>query len=294
MRIRNCWIFGLAGVAAACSSDRTYAPPGTMLTDAQVSADVAATAGMAAAGSVEEQGHYFDYVGVSPSVNTFAQLGHVSSGMPVPSADNSAPTTTPVKPVCAYVSSTGRWMCAPYVNSRGLTVLSSYAYFDASGHPMQRYSSVTTERIEYKSQLDGPVGDGTTLTGVTHRTGHQVLSGLSAKETTHVWNGAGVSADTTYHHDAAGSRHYAGIELDSVKNVVYLQPRMPGTYPLSGQVVRVANYSVTAVGKATETRSVSRTAVTTFNGTAAVPIRLGTMSCTLHLDTRKVDGCTSH
>ena len=276
----------------ACSSDRAYAPPGTVLTDAQVSKDIAATAGLAAAGSIEDQGVYLDIAGVSPSLNTFGQLGSISTRTPTPNADNSAPPAAAVKPSCTYAASAGRWTCAPFVNARGLTVLWSYAYFDASGHPMQRYNSLTTEKIEYDSQLDGPVGDGTAFIGVTHRKVNQALSGLLGKEATRVWNGWGVSADTTSHHSATVSRSYAGIELDSVKSVVYAQPRTPGSYPLSGQVVRIAHYSVTAVGKATETRSVSRTIVTTFNGTATVPIRVGLMSCTLHLDTRKVDGCT--
>lgn len=295
MRIRTTWIFGLAIGAAACASDRSLAPPGTVLTDAQVSADVAATAGLAAAGSIEDQGLYLDNAGVSPSVGTFARLGNISTGMPTPNADNSAPVSAAAtRPNCSYSASAGFWACTPFVNSRGLTVIWSYGYFDGSGNAMQYFNSLTTERIEYKARSYGPVGDGITIAGMTHRTSEQTLSGLLGKETTRVWNGAGVSADTTNYEDGSGSRHYAGIEIDSVKRVVYAQPRTRGSYPLSGEVIRVAKYSVSSVGKSTETRSVSRTIVTTFNGTAAVPIRLGRMSCTLHLDTRKVDGCSSH
>lgn len=292
MRIRNSWIFSLAIGAAACSSDRAYAPPGTVLTDAQVSADVAATAGLAAAGSIEDQGQYLDNTGVSASLNTFGRLGSISSGMPVPSATNSPAHSTAPKLACSYSTLTLRWVCDPFVNAHGLTVLWVYAYFDQSGHGMPGYNLLTTEKVEYWSQLDGPVGDGATFTGTTHRKSDQLLTGLLGKETTRVWNGAGVSADTTSYHSASGSRHYAGVELDSVKSVIYRQPRTPGSYPLSGDVIRVANYSVTSTGHATETRSVSRRIVTTFNGTAAVPIRVGSTLCTLHLDTHKVDGCS--
>lgn len=295
MRIRTtrtfCVAAGIIAGAIACSSDRAYAPPGTVLTDAQVSADVAATAGLAVVGSIEDQGDYLSNTGVSPSINTFASLGNVSTGAPAPNTDNSPAAAQP-KPECAYGTATERWTCLPFVNSRGLTVLWSYAYFDASGTAMEQYNPVTTERVEYASQLDGPVGDGSTFTGVTHRKVNQVLSGLTGTEVTRVWNGAGVSADTTNYHSASGSRHYAGIELDSVKSVVYSHPRLPGSYPLSGEMVRIANYSATAAGKSTETRSVSRTIVTTFNGTATVLIRSGSVSCTLHLDTRKVDACS--
>jgi hypothetical protein len=294
MRVGTVWICGiagLAGLAAGCSSDRAYAPPGTILTDAQVSADIAATAGMAAAGSIEDQGDYLSTTGVAPSLGTYGQIGNVSARPPAPSAENSAPAAT-TKPVCTFSAASGRWTCAPFINGRGLTVLWSYAYFDANGKATEQYSPLTTERVEYRTQSDGTIGNGNTFTGVTHRKVNQVLSGLIGKEVTRVWNGAGVSADTTNYHDSTGARHYAGVELDSVKSVIYVQPRTPGSYPLSGQIVRVANYSATASGKASETRSVSRTVVTTFNGTSAVPIRVGSVTCTLHLDTRTVDGCS--
>ena len=255
-------VCGVAIATTACSSDRSYSPPGTVLTNTRVSEDVAVTAGMTAAASIDDQAQYLD---------------------------NSA-----VSPACSYAAMSGLWTCASFINSHGLTVLRSYQYFDQAGHAMQFYDSLATEWIEYKSQSDGEIGDGTAVSGMTHRTGEQTLSGLLGRETTRAWDGAGVSADTTSYHDASGTRRYAGVQLDSVKKVIYAQPRRPGSYPLSGQIVRVANYLVTAVGDESETRSVSRTVVTTFNGTSAVPIRLGTVSCTLHLDTRAVDGCTGN
>ena len=283
MRTGISFTIAIATIALGCSSDRSYAPPGTVLTDAQVSADVASTAGFAAASSIDDQAQYLEHAGISAGVGTF--------GTPAPIA-GAAPTAGTAKPVCNYSAADGRWTCAPFVNGRGLTVLWSYAYSDAAGKPMEKYDALATEKIDYRSQLSGPVGDGTSSIGVTHRTSEQTSSGLSGKETTRVWNGVGISGDTVSYHDASGgSRRYAGVEVDSIKAVTYRHPRAPGSYPLSGQLVRVAKYSVTAAGKSTETRSVSRTVVTTFNGSADVPIRLGSMSCTLHLNTRKVDGC---
>lgn len=288
MRIRAIGIIGVVVAAAACSSDRAYAPPGTVLTDAQVSADVAGTAGIAAAGSLDEQGDLLGDIGISPSLNTFGQLGPAGSANVSPSAA----TAPPVRPSCTYSPRPGSWTCAPFVNTHGQTVIMSYAYFDGSGNPMQTYSATATERVLYTSQLDGPIGDGATLTGMTHRKHQQILTGLLGKETTRTWNGAGTSVDTSDYHTASVSRHYVGGEVDTVRNVVYPQPRTAASYPLSGQIIRVANYTATAIGKTTETRSVSRRVVTTFNGTANVTIRTGTTTCTLHLDTRKVDGCT--
>ena len=290
MRIGLICTIAIAAVALACSSDRSYAPPGTVLTDAQVSADVASSAGIAVASSIDDQAQYLDHAGISAAVNTPSAPG-LSGGTPasIPGS-TSAPSGT--KPVCDYSAATGRWTCAPFVNAHGLTVLWSYAYSDAVGKPMEKYDALATEKIDYRSQLSGPVGNGTSFVGVTHRTSEQTSSGLAGRETTRVWNGVGVSGDTVSYHDASGgSRRYAGIEIDSVKAVTYRQPRTLGSYPLSGQLVRVARYTVTAAGKSNETRSVSRTVVTTFDGSADVSIRLGSMSCTLHLATRKVDGC---
>jgi hypothetical protein len=131
------------------------------------------------------------------------------------------------------------------------------------------------------------------FTGVTHRTTNETMSGLSGKETTRVWDGFGVSADTNSHRNDGSVRNYAGVRVDSLKALTFAHPRPRGAYPLSGQMVQVANYTVTSIGKTTETRSVSRRIVTTFDGSANATIRVGNTKCTLHLDTRKVDGCTS-
>ena len=278
MRLRSICILGIIATGAGCSSDRAYVPPGTVLTDAQVSADVAGSAGMAAATALEEQGRFVGDAGISPGMNT--------SGRIVP-----AGTGQPARPTCSFTAKTGTWNCAPFVNAKGQTLVMSFTYFDGSGKPMEAYNSTITARIVYNSQLDGPVGDGASMTGMTHRRQQQILTGLSGKEVTRTWNGAGTSADTTDYHTPSVSRHYVGAEVDSMHNVVYPQPRTQGSYPLSGQMVRVANYTATAIGKATETRSVSRRVVTTFNGTANVTIQSGKVTCTLHLDTRKVDGC---
>ncbi len=289
MRISTICILGIVATGAGCSSDRAYAPPGTVLTDAQVSSDVAATAGAAAVGSLDEQTDFLGNAGVAPSRGTPGQPGGATTPPPPSGSNSPAPAT--LKPTCSYTAKTGDWTCAPFTNPRGQTVVMSYAYFDTAGKPMQAYSETNTERVDYHSQMDGPVGDGVNLTGVMHRKQWQTLTGLAGKEVTRTWNGAGISTDTTDHRSATESRHYAGVEMDSLKNVVYPQPRTQGSYPLSGQIVRVANYTATATGKTTETRSVSRKVVTTFNGTANVTIKSGSVTCTLHLDTRKVDGC---
>ena len=292
---RTFWILGLALAGAACASDRSLAPAGTVLTDVQVSTDVAVSSGVAAANTLLDQGESLTDMGISPTIITAATLGHVTAR---PAGDGSPPpaTTAPAaapRPVCTYAASTGHWDCAPFTNQRGLLVTRSFAYFDASGHAMQRYDALATATINYRTLVSGPVGDGTTFAGVTHRTSDQTTSGLLGNESTRVWDGFGVSADTNSHRNGTTVRDYAGVRIDSLRSVTFAHPRAPGAFPLSGQMVQVANFTVTSTGKSSETRSVSRRIVTTFNGTALATIRTGSVTCTLHLDTRKVDGCTA-
>jgi hypothetical protein len=79
--------------------------------------------------------------------------------------------------------------------------------------------------------------------------------------------------------------------VDTLKAVTFVDERAAHPYPLSGAAIRVVDYTVLSTGKQTETTTVHKRVVVTFNGTADVPISLGDYSCILHLDTHKVDGC---
>lgn len=256
-------------LVAACSSDRAYAPPGTVLTDTRVSIDVAANAGTAMAGELQDQGDYLADAGVA---------------LPSPSANGAAPT-------CVADPATLRWNCTPFVNANGLTITRSFAYFDVHGAVMPHYDATTTERIDYRTEAHGPVGDGSTVYGVTHRSSDQTASGLLGAETTRVWDGAGVSADTMTFHDSTGTRHYAGVRVDTLRALTWAQPRRRGAFPLSGQTIQVANFTVTTSHPTNETRSVTRRVVTTYNGSATATIDAGHVTCLLHLDTHIVDSC---
>lgn len=262
-----------AALVAGCNSDRAYAPPDTVLTDRQVSMDVANSAGDAIASDLQSLDDGASLSGVNFSINIDAARGDAQS------------TAAP----CTY--SAGRWSCAAVV-SNGVTTARSYAYYDANGQPMQTLDNLKTASINYQFSMNGTHVRDSTFTETTHRTRNVTVSGLLGAETTRRWDGYGASADTNTHHDAVSTRRYAGKSADSLKAVVYPQPRPRGSFPLSGSIIRVVNYTVTSTGKGIETRSVDRRVVTTYNGTALAKIQSGTVTCTLHLDTHKVDGCT--
>lgn len=263
-------------LASACNSDRAYAPPDTVLTDQQVSKDVAISGGEAIAadlGSLEISatlaGGSFSVEAQAASANRFNILASVSSD-------------------CTYAS--GRWSCAP-VTENGVTVVRSYAYFDAAGQPTKLRSDLTTASINFQLSMNGVVTRDTTFSGVVHRSRNVTVSGLVGAETTRRWDGVGASADTNTHRSAVTTRTYAGKSVDSLKAVVYTQPRTATSYPLSGSMVRVVSYLVTSTGRNTERRSIDRRVVVTYNGTSSAQIQTGAVTCTLHLDTHKVDGC---
>jgi hypothetical protein len=262
--------------AAACNSDRASAPPDTVLTDQQVNKDVAVSEGEATASDLASLVNSADLVGGSFSVQTEG-----------PRTSNDLRMSS--EPACAYAS--GRWSCPPAMED-GLTIVRSYAFFDATGQPMKTRSDLTTASINFQLSVNGTVSRDTTFSGVVHRTRNVTVSGLVGNETTRRWDGFGASADTNTHRSALTRRTYAGSSVDSLKAVVYPQPRTPGSYPLSGSMVRIVKYMVTSTGRGTERRSVDRRVVVTYNGSANAQVQSGSVTCTLHLDTRKVDGCT--
>ncbi len=264
----------LAGilVSSGCSSDRTLAPKGTVLTDTRVTADVAVSSGDAVA---------WDFDRLEGIISTAGANG--ITGKPF--------STTPWQDSsCSYSSQAGRWSCTAKLDN-GLMVARVYSYLDAAGKPMRQFDELLTESVSYQSKSDGTVSRDTTFVALVHRSRGIVLSGLTGRENLRRWNASGTSADTVTHRDNGTIRRYVGVTTDSLRNVVIPFPHKSDSWPLSGTSVRTANFIVTTTGNS-ESRSVVRRAETTFNGSAAVVIQVGTTKCVLHLDTHKVDTCT--
>jgi hypothetical protein len=173
-------------------------------------------------------------------------------------------------------------------SSDGKSIVKSYQFLDASGKPMEKFIKGTTEAIHYLVKTDA-VETRDNNRSATHSLRDATLSGFLGPN--RIWNGFGSSADTTVHKEDLSTRTYTGLSVDTVKAVTFVDERASHPYPLSGVFVRVVDYTVVSTGKQLETTTVHKRAVVTFNGTADVPISLGDYSCTLHLDTHKVDGC---
>lgn len=274
-----------AVVTLAACGDAT-APAATSLSDAQVAADVAATAGDAIAGAVLDFGDDQTAAGLTASV---ADLSTTDAMVRAGVASAAAVTG------CPYDAASQTHVCSR-VTERGLEVTRTYQFRDAAGTPMQSYDAANTASIYFTRSADGTVtattATGVTWTGATHRSHQRTVTGLLGDETQRVWNGTGESHDTTDYSGTGGTRHYAGASTETTRDVVMALPRASFPYPQSGTITRTTELTLTTTGARDVTKTVSRTIVATFNGTALVPIQVNDVTCTLNLDTHKVTGCT--
>jgi hypothetical protein len=199
---------------------------------------------------------------------------------------SSTPSTNGPSETCTFSASSQVYTCT---TSSQETIVRSFAYFDSAGKPMPKFIKGVTASIHYLVKIDGSVTKDSTFTAVRHSLRDLTVSGFLGD--TRIWNGFGSSADTNSHTEALSKRTYTGLSVDTLQAVTFAAERSTHPYPLSGVAIRVVNYTVVSTGKQTETTTVNRRVVVTFNGTANVPITIGDYSCTLHLDTKKVDGC---
>ena len=242
----------LASLAAlaACSSDST-GPSAATVSDAQASADIAATSGSAISQDIGLMG------------GDMAQAGAAASN-------------------CTWNASAKNWSCAHSTEtgwdvSRMLTIYSG-------GQPVQSYDAATTDSIHVELSASGTFtrdAGGDTLS----HTRSVTIGGLTGSNTTRVVSGTGHWDSHGTFTGARNSRRYTQSATNTFASVVF---PVGGGYPLSGSITHDVTGTLEVTGSRTESRSVSRHVVVTFNGTASVPMTVGSTSCTLRLDTRAV------
>ncbi len=182
----------------------------------------------------------------------------------------------------------------------GITVTRTRTCFDANNQPQTQCDPSTTASIQVTLTMDGSFTrqgtrpgspDTVTMTASIHRNRSLTISGLLGTETSRTHNGNGSSNDTTTFTDSRHSRTMVESSVDSTKNVVFNLPRVTNPWPVSGQMVRVVNGTVTiTTADRTETRTFSRYVVVTFPADAQgnVTIQINDRTCTLNLVTRRV------
>ena len=270
----------LAAGAVACSSD-LVGPPA--IDDAQVNADVAVASGDAVASQIAGFTDNITAAGsftmVAPSYNVNAP-GYGTSGQPSFGA---------VAANCSYAA--GRYTCSA-TTEQGLSVSRSFAFYDANGGSLQTFDSTKVESVNFHAQVDGSFQRDVVWSAGVHRTHDVTVSGLISAKPTRKWNGVGSGADTLSHIGLDGIRSLAGTAVDTVTNVVMPGKAATSQAPLSGTIVVVANYTASLQGATgTASKQVTRRVVVTFDGTVTPKLQVGSLTCTLHLDTHTVDAC---
>lgn len=240
---------------AACSKDSTA--PSPLINDAQVTADVANTAGDAIATDV------------------------------VTMIGNETATALPAPPLAFDLFGAA---------NDTLVVVRSRTCYEASDAVVTNCLPLSSvRRIVFHLTLDGS-RTGATFTAVVHRTRDWTLTRLftSGTETARQHDGVGTGNDTAVVTTATMTRTHATSALDSVVAVVFDLPRASNPWPASGMMVRRATIHVTFQNATTQvTKDYSKRVEVDFPADAQgnVALTIDAQTCNLNLVTRAVTNC---
>jgi hypothetical protein len=179
-------------------------------------------------------------------------------------------------------------------DTSSLNVVRTRTCYDAQDAVVQCGPGAVSMRVT--ATIDGTVQRGN-FSGVIHRTRDLTITGLGSGSTTRTHNGVGTSNDTTTFTGSRGSRHAEESASDSIINLVFHLPHASNPWPLSGQIIRNVDASITLTrsDNTTVNRIIDRRVVVTFPADAQgnVAIQVGDLSCTLNLVTHRVSCPTS-
>lgn len=191
----------------------------------------------------------------------------------------------------------------------GVTVNRTRTCLDQNGQAQAQCDPLTTASIIFTMTMDGSFARSATgprgtdsMTVNLHRTRNTTVSGLLGTETSRIHDGIGTSADTTHfigvHENVTLDRVVVEAGVDSVQAVVFNLPRAANPFPVSGAIVRRVTGTVTlTVNDRTATRTIDRRVAVTFpadgQGNVTMTITAGgtTKTCLLNLVTRRVTSC---
>ena len=296
MHHRPLFTTGTAGTAAlligcliACS-DSTSPGTATSTFDTQVSADLAPSAGedvsadyafyssASGAGDTAKASFSFD----APATNL-----HVAASRSVPTSASAAW----ISPACAFDLGTHFFDCSLKVAKNGHLFSVTYKLFDSTGAVQQTYNKFSTDSIQFivgDTALISYSFNGNTFADTVRKQRSATVSGLKGNpDTVHTWNATG-SGSIMSVRSGQITKIYTLLSTDTTTDVRIKQPRGINPYPLSGTIIR--NYTITRDRLASDTThyETTRRVVVTFNGTANVPMMIGSDSYMLNLDTRIV------
>lgn len=258
-------ILALAAGGAASCSDTTGTR--TLISDDELTADIAATSGDAIGSAIE------------------SMLG------------NEAASALP------YMVNAGRDPSANDVTvSRTRTCYDAANVVVANCSPMSSVRKVVTHVAGDGTRAGTHTRTGgrtVSWTGAVHRTMDDTLTrNFSAAEppteVSRTHSAVGTSNDTTSFSDGTVARVARESAVDSVRAVTWSLPRQNNPFPVSGSIVRNTSVNATITrGDETQSRSFSRRIQVTFPADAQgnVVLQIDDKTCNLNLVTRAVSNC---
>lgn len=135
-----------------------------------------------------------------------------------------------------------------------------------------------------------------TWSGAVHRESNDTLvrNFTADVEVSRTHSDLTVGNDTTTFSDGTVTRFVAEATTDSIKAVTWNLPRSSNPFPVSGSIVRVATVHVVVTrDNRTETRDVTRKITVTFpaDNQGNVVLTINSKTCNLNLVTRVVSNC---
>ena len=187
-----------------------------------------------------------------------------------------------VSETCEYREDTKSWFCAARTEN-GLAVERVITIY-SEGVAGRRYYPTSTDSINVRAIATWSLIGERGLLSATHE--HETtVSGLGGTETERTVNGTASREEHAEMLGDRGTRTYDGRSESRLQEIVF---PVGGGHPLSGSFVHDVTATITASGAEERTRQISRHVVITFNGTASVPLTVGTLECTLNLETGRV------
>lgn len=156
---------------------------------------------------------------------------------------------------------------------------------DAGGTQQDNFDAATTATAAIEIDTDGSViRNGFEFDFSAER--DFVITGMAGAETSRTWAGTGTVTATNSAHDT--DRTYAYTSTTTYANVVVPASGDDPRWPISGTATTAMDLEVT--GGPDDGKDATITAVVTFNGTANVPLKIGTTTYSLNLETHAVTG----
>jgi len=253
---------------AACSNDSTSATAGL---NTEIQATNRADAGEAAAMTVTQLAANEAYMGAD-----VVNAGAAVSGVAVN---------------CTGPDASGWYTCTAALEN-GLTITRQVRYWEGMSYGLH-WNPGVTDSVNHAWSAAGTIDaigrPGKVWTvddaAAATMTLPAIAQGMMPQ---HSWTGTANRHQMSTYTVNSVERIFDHTAHDTLTAVVFQMPRMTNPFPLSGSIIR----NVTTVFTAgSDTRTVTRRFVVTFNGTGVATLQDGALTCDLDLALRTVSNC---